>query len=218
MSNFIKVPLAINAARSFIASAISVGTQGAGYTGGGSRVAGTAVASGATTTSGNGTGAEFSVTLTGGTFVLAITASSSTIGEGYKVGDTVTLASKAASTGVTSFDADIVFEITSAMLIAIEGSATNEYALIPIDNVACVSGVSTTACDVQILENNFATPTSGSGEVTKYTITVDNAPATTKAALQADVAAAIIKAAGAENSQPEVKFTSNAECISVVLS
>ena len=216
MSNFIKVPLAINAARSFVGSAISVGTQGAGYTGGGSRVAGTAVASGATTTSGNGTGAEFSVTLTGGTFVLAITASN--IGEGYKVGDTVTLASKAAATGVTSFDADIVFEITSAMLIAIEGSATNEYALIPINNVACVSGVSATACDIQILENNFATPTSGSGEVTKYTITVDNAPATTKAALQADVAAAIIKAAGAENSQPEVKFTSNAECISVVLS
>ena len=216
MSNFIKVPLAINAARSFVGSAISVGTQGAGYTGGGSRVAGSAVASGATTTSGNGTGAEFSVTLTGGTFVLAITASN--IGEGYKVGDTVTLASKAAATGVTSFDADIVFEITSAMLIAIEGSATNEYALIPINNVACVSGVSATACDIQILENNFATPTSGSGEVTKYTITVDNAPATTKAALQADVAAAIIKAAGAENSQPEVKFTSNAECISVVLS
>ena len=216
MSNFIKVPLAINAARSFVGSAISVGTQGAGYTGGGSRVAGTAVASGATTTSGNGTGAEFSVTLTGGTFVLAITASN--IGEGYKVGDTVTLASKAAATGVTSFDADIVFEITSAMLIAIEGSATNEYALIPINNVACVSGVSATACDIQILANNFATPTSGSGEVTKYTITVDNAPATTKAALQADVAAAIIKAAGAENSQPEVKFISNAECISVVLS
>ena len=216
MSNFIKVPLAINAARSFVGSAISVGTQGAGYTGGGSRVAGTAVASGATTTSGNGTGAEFSVTLTGGTFVLAITASN--IGEGYKVGDTVTLASKAAATGVTSFDADIVFEITSAMLIAIEGSATNEYALIPINNVACVSGVSATACDVQVLEYNEATSSSAAGKITKYTITVDNAPVTTKAALQADVAAAIIKAAGAENSQPEVKFTSNAECISVVLS
>jgi len=70
MSNFIKVPLAINPARSFLGSAISVGTLNSGYTGGGSRVAGTAVASGATTTSGNGTGAEFSVTLTGGTFVL----------------------------------------------------------------------------------------------------------------------------------------------------
>lgn len=216
MSNFIKVPLAVNPARSFVGTAISVGTQGAGYTGGGSRVAGTAVASGATTTSGNGTGAEFSVTLTGGTFVLAITASN--IGEGYKVGDTITISSKPVSAGVTSFDADIVVEITAAMLVAIEGSATNEYALIPIDNVACVSGVSTTVCDVQILENNYATPTSGSGEVTKYTITVDDVPATTKAALQADVAAAIIKAASAENSQPEVKFTNNAECISVVLS
>ena len=216
MSNFIKVPLAINAARSFVGSAISVGTQGAGYTGGGSRVAGSAVASGATTTSGNGTGAEFSVTLTGGTFVLAITASN--IGEGYKVGDTVTLASKSASAGVTSFSADIVFEITAAMLVAIEGSSTNEYALIPIDNVACVSGVSTTACDVQILEYNQATSSSAAGKVTKYTITMDDAPVTTKAALQADVAAAIIKAASAENAQPEVKFTSGAECLSVVLS
>jgi len=217
MSNFIKVPLAINPARSFLGSALTVGTQSAGYTGGGTRVAGTAVASGTTTTSGSGSGAEFSVTLTGGTFVLAITASSN-IGEGYKVGDTVTLAAKGAATGVTSFSADIVVEITAAMLVAIEGSATNEYALIPIDNVACVSGVSATACDVQILENNFATPTSGAGEVTKYTITVDDVPATTKAALQADVAAAIIKAAGAENAQPEVKFTNNAECLSVVLS
>lgn len=217
MSNFIKVPLAVNPARSFLGTAISVGTQDSGYTGGGSRVAGTAVASGTTTTSGSGTGAEFSVTLTGGTFVLAITASL-TIGEGYKVGDTITLAAKAVSAGVTSFSADIVVEVTPAMLVVVEGSATNEYALIPIDNVACVSGVSTTACDIQILENNFATPTSGSGEVTKYTITVDNAPATTKAALQADVAAAIIKAAGAENSQPEVKFTNGAECLTVVLS
>jgi len=217
MSNFIKVPLAVNPARSFLGTAISVGTQDSGYTGGGSRVAGTAVASGTTTTSGSGTGAEFSVTLTGGTFVLAITASL-TIGEGYKVGDTITLAAKAVSAGVTSFSADIVVEVTPAMLVVVEGSATNEYALIPINNVACVSGVSTTACDIQILENNFATPTSGSGEVTKYTITVDNAPATTKAALQADVAAAIIKAAGAENSQPEVKFTNGAECLTVVLS
>jgi len=216
MSNFIKVPLAINPARSFLGSAISVGTLNSGYTGGGTRVAGTSVASGATTTSGNGSGAAFGITLTGGTFVLAITASNT--GEGYKVGDTITLAAKAASAGVTSFSADIVFEITAAMLVAIEGSSTNEYALIPIDNVACVSGVSATACDVQILEYNQATSSSAAGKVTKYTITVDDVPATTKAALQADVAAAIIKAASAENAQPEVKFTSDAECISVVLS
>lgn len=216
MSNFIKVPLAVNAARSFVSGAISVGTQDSGYTGGGTRVAGTAVASGATTTSGSGSGAEFSVTLTGGTFVLAMTASNT--GEGYKVGDTITLAAIAASTGVTSFSAGIVVEITPAMLDAIEGSATNEYALIPIDNVACVSGVSTTACDIQVLEYNQATSSQAGGRVTKYTITMDDTPVTTKAALQADVAAAIIKAASAENSQPEVKFTNDAECIKVVLS
>ena len=216
MSNYIKIPLADNPARSFIAGAISVGTQDAGYTGGGSRVAGTAVASGATTTSGSGSGAEFSVTLTGGTFVLAITASSN-IGEGYKVGDTITLAAKAASTGVTSFSTDIVFEITAAMLAASSGSSTEPFFLMPIDNVgAVVKGSTNTEVIVELKQSN-ATGT-GADKVAKYTITMDDVPATDKWALQADVAAAVIKAASAENAQPEVKFTSNAECLSVVLS
>ena len=215
MSNYIKIPLADNPARSFIAGAISVGTQDAGYTGGGSRVAGTADASGATTTSGSGSGAEFSVTLTGGTFVLSITASSN-IGEGYKVGDTITLAAKAASTGVTSFSTDIVFEITAAMLAASSGSATEPFFLMPIDNVGAVVKGSSTTCIVELKQAN-ATGT-GPNKVAKYTITVDDVPATTALALQADVAAAVIKAASAENAQPEVKFTSGAECLTVVLS
>ena len=215
MSNYIKIPLANDPARSFIASAISVGTLDSGYTGGGTRVAGTSVASGATTTSGNGTGAAFGITLTGGTFVLAITATSN-IGEGYKVGDTITLAAKAASTGVTSFSADIVFEITAAMLAASSGSSTEPFFLMPIDNVGAVVKDSATTCIVELKQAN-ATGT-GANKVAKYTITVDNSPATTELALQADVAAAVIKAASAENAQPEVKFTSGAECLTVVLS
>ena len=215
MSNYIKIPLAVNPARSFIGSAISVGTLNSGYTGGGTRVAGTSVGSGATTTSGNGTGAAFGITLTGGTFVLAITATSA-IGEGYKVGDTITLASKAASTGVTSFSADITFVITATMLAASSGSSTEPFFLMPIDNVGAVVKDSATTCIVELKQGN-ATGT-GADKVAKYTITMDNVPVTTDLALQADVAAAVIKAASAENAQPDVKFTSGAECLTVVLS
>ena len=215
MSNYIKIPLADNPARSFISSAISVGTLNSGYTGGGTRVAGTSVGSGPTATSGNGSGAAFGITLTGGTFVLAITATSA-IGEGYKVGDTITLASKAASAGVTSFSADITFEITAAMLVASSGSSTEPFFLMPIDNVGAVVKGSATTCIVELKQGN-ATGT-GADKVAKYTITMDNVPVTTDLALQADVAAAVIKAASAENAQPDVKFTSGAECLTVVLS
>ena len=216
MSNYIKIPLANDPARSFISSAISVGTLNSGYTGGGTRVAGTSVGSGATTTSGNGSGAAFGIVLTASTFALTITATSA-IGEGYKVGDTITLAAKAASTGVTSFSADIVFEITAAMLVASSGSSTEPFFLMPIDNVgAVVKGSTNTEVIVELKQSN--TTSTGADKVTKYTITMDDVPATDKWALQADVAAAVIKAASAENAQPEVKFTSGAECLTVVLS
>jgi hypothetical protein len=207
MSNFIKVPLAINPARSLVTG---TGSLTASITTNSSDATDASVATVAFTTSGTGTGATVQLTIASN----AVSVASCTVeGEGFKVGDTLTFASS-----VIGGTTDVVIKLVADDLVAVEGSATNEYALIPIDNVACVSGVSTTACDIQILENNFATPTSGTGEVTKYTITVDDVPATTKAALQADVAAAIIKAAGAENAQPEVKFTNDAECISVVLS
>jgi hypothetical protein len=207
MSNFIKVPLAINPARSLVTG---TGSLTASITTNSSDATDASVATVAFTTSGTGTGATVQLTIASN----AVSVASCTVeGEGFKVGDTLTFASS-----VIGGTTDVVIKLVADDLVAVEGSATNEYALIPIDNVACVSGVSTTACDIQILENNFATPTSGTGEVTKYTITVDDVPATTKAALQADVAAAIIKAAGAENAQPEVKFTNGAECLTVVLS
>jgi len=215
MSNYIKIPLANDPARSFISSAISVGTLGSGYTGGGTKVAGTSVGSGVTTSSGSGTGAAFGIVLTASTFALAITATT-TIGKGYKVGDTITLAAKAASAGVTSFSDDIVIEVTAAMLAVSSGSSTEPFFLMPIDNVGAVVKDSATTCIVELKQGN-ATGT-GANLVAKYTITVDNSPATTDLALQADVAAAVIKAASAENAQPEVKFTSGAECLTVVLS
>jgi hypothetical protein len=207
MSNFIKVPLAINPARSLVTA---TGSLTASITTNSSDATDASVATVAFTTSGTGTGATVQLTIASN----AVSVASCTVaGEGFKEGDTLTFASS-----VIGGTTDVVITLVADDLVAVEGSATNEYALIPIDNVACVSGVSTTACDIQVLEYNQATSSSLSGRVTKYTITVDDAPATTKAALQADVAAAIIKASSAENSQPEVKFTGNAECISVVLS
>jgi len=216
MSNFIKVPLAVNPARSF--ASVSTTIAGSRLSGGGTIVAGTTSASAATSVSpAGGSGATFTMA-SSGTAIANVTLTCSGVGEGYKVGDVITVAIISPASGLGSATAEMTFTVIAADLVAIEGSATNEYALIPIDNVACVSGVSTTACDIQVLEYNEATSSSAAGKVTKYTITMDDVPATTKAALQADVAAAIIKAASAENSQPEVKFTFDAECVSVVLS
>jgi len=207
MSNFIKVPLAINPARSLVAA---TGSLTASITINSSDATNATAATVAFTTSGTGTGATVQLTIAG----QAVSVASCTVaGEGFKVGDTLTFASS-----VIGGTTDVVITLVADDLVSVEGSATNEYALIPIDNVACVSGVSTTVCDIQVLEYNEATSSSAAGKVTKYTITMDDVPVTTKAALQADVAAAIIKAASAENSQPEVKFTSDAECIKVVLS
>jgi len=208
MSNFIKVPLANNPGRPLIAATgsltASITTNSADATTLGSPTAK------AFTTSGNGTSGVVALTVAAGAVTVA---STTTAGDGYKVGDTLTF-----DKSVIGGTVDVVITLVADDLVTSAGSSTNEYALIPIDNVACVSGVSTTACDVQILEYNQATGSSLAGKVTKYTITVDDVPATTKAALQADVAAAIIKAASAENAQPEVKFTSGAECLTVVLS
>ena len=223
MSNFIKVPLAISPARSFKNTSITIAGNrlaGGGTVGGGTTPA-TTGALATTVAPIGGVNATFSAlsSVAGASAVLTdLTLTCSAIGEGYKKGDVISIAAFSGTANQASWTEPVTFTVTDQDLITVEGSATNEYALIPIDNVACVSGVSTTACDVQILEYNQATGSSVAGKVTKYTITVDNAPATTKAALQADVAAAIIKAASAENAQPDVKFTSGAECLTVVLS
>jgi len=225
MSNYIKIPLLSNPARSFLSSAIVVGTQGStpGYTGGGTRVAGTTVASGVTTTSGTGTGAEFGVVLTGGTFSLTITASNT--GEGYKVGDTVTLTAKAAATGVTSFSEAIVFAITSAMLVSIEGnSVSDKFQLIPTDDIASVSritnssGASFTADQIFVSTvNTTGDATNAVSEIAGYTIQFDDAPTAANDMIDciATLSASIAKAESAVNSQPEVVWFAGYEVLSI---
>ena len=215
MSNFIKVPLAVNPARSF--ASVSTTIAGSRLSGGGTIVAGTISAAAATSVSpAGGSAATFAMTSTG-TAIANVTLTCAAIGEGYKVDDVITVAIISPVAGKASATVEMTFTVIAADLAASSGAATEPFFFMPIDNVGAVVKDSATTCIVELKQGN-ATGT-GVDKVAKYTITVDNLPATTALALQADVAAAVIKAASAENAQPEVKFTtSGVECLTVVLS
>lgn len=212
MSNYIKIPLANNPGRSFVIGAVDGPFTWASSTG--TITAGAASASQAIV---GGSGSSATATVAAASTALGgLTVTIDGIGEGYKVGDIVTIA---AYTGgnATKWTETLQFTLAAADLVASSGSATEPFFLMPIDNVgAVVKGASNTETIVELKQANA----SGTGvdKVAKYTITMDDTPSTDKWALQADVAAAVIKAASAENAQPEVKFTSGAECLSVVLS
>ena len=211
MSNYIKIPLANNPGRSFIAQTL------AGTATGGGTVAGSGASAAQALVGGSGSGATATVAKGGDATIATATITISNIGEGYKVGDVVTIAILSSGGGTTTWTAEISYTILAADLVASSGSATEPFFLMPIDNVgAVVKGSSNTEAIVELKQAN-STGT-GANLVAKYTITMDDTPSTDKWALQADVAAAVIKAASAENSQPEVKFTGDAECLSVVLS
>ncbi len=217
MSNYIKIPLANNPGRSFIEQALAGTATGGGTVG---PASGTATASDAQDLGGgSGSGAKATV-LQGSGNDATIAAATITItdgGEGYKVGDVLTIPIIAASGQKTSTTAVVSYTILAADLEASSGSATEPFFLMPIDNVgAVVKGSSNTEVIVELKQANATGP--GADKVAKYTITMDDTPSTDKWALQADVAAAVIKAASAENAQPEVKFTSGAECLTVALS
>jgi hypothetical protein len=209
MSNYIKIPLANNPARSFVTGALD------GTATGGGTVAGSGASAAQPLIGGSGSGATATVAKGSDATIANATITIDGIGAGYKVGDVVTIAILS-SGGATTWTAEISYTILAADLAASSGSATEPFFLMPIDNVGAVVKGSSTTCIVELKQAN-ATGT-GPNKVAKYTITVDDVPATTALALQADVAAAVIKAASAENAQPEVKFTSGAECLTVVLS
>jgi len=216
MSNYIKIPLASNPARSFRSTSITI--AGSRLSGGGTIVAGTASAAAVTTVSpAGGSGATFSMA-SSGTAIANVTLTCAAIGEGYKVGDVITVAAIPAASGKASATAAITFTVTAADLAISSGSATNEYAMIPVDNVACIHEDSATSVVIQLKKIVAGGSGTGDGPVMQYAITMDDVPAISKEQLWADVSAAVAKAAGAENSQPEVKFTNDAECLSVVLS
>jgi hypothetical protein len=211
MSNYIKIPLASNPGRSFIAQALS------GTATGGGTVAGTGASAAQNLVGGSGSGATATVTKGVDATIATATITIVSIGEGYKVGDVVTIAILS-SGGATTWDAEISYTILAADLVASTGSATNEYAMIPVDNVACVHEDSATSAIIQLKQIVSGGSGTGDGPIMQYAVTMDDTPAISKEQLWADISAAIAKAASAENSQPEVKFTNDAECLSVVLS
>ena len=211
MSNYIKIPLASNPGRSFIAQAL------AGTATGGGTVAGTGASAAQALVGGSGSGATATVTKGGGATIATATITIVGIGEGYKVGDVVTIAILSGG-GATTWGAEISYTILAADLVASTGSATNEYAMIPVDNIACVHEDSATSAIIQLKQIVSGGSGTGDGPIMQYAVTMDDTPAISKEQLWADISAAIAKAASAENSQPEVKFTNDAECLSVVLS
>ena len=216
MSNYIKIPLASNPARSFRSTSITI--AGSRLSGGGTIVAGTASAAAVTTVvPAGGSSATFSMA-SSGTAIANVTLTCAAIGEGYKVGDVITVAAIPAASTKASATAAMTFEVTPADLAVSSGSATNEYAMIPVDNIACIHEDSVTSAIIQLKQVVSGVSGEGDGPVMQYAITMDDVPAISKEQLWADVSAAVAKAAGAENSQPEVKFTNDAECLSVVLS
>lgn len=134
MANYIKVPLAVNPPRSFAASITVAGSR---LSGGGTIASGTASpATTSTVVPAGGTGATFTGVATG-TAITDVTLTIANAGEGYKVGDVVTVAAQTTG-GQTTWNAPITFTITKADLIESDGTATNEYVLIDIDKVLCV--------------------------------------------------------------------------------
>tara|TARA_R100000908_G_C3687567_1_gene103424 strand:- start:61 stop:711 length:651 start_codon:yes stop_codon:yes gene_type:complete len=134
MANYIKVPLAVNPPRSFAAAITIAGSR---LSGGGTIASGTASPATATTVvPAGGTGATFTGVATG-TAIANMTLTIANAGEGYKVGDVVTVAAQSTG-GQTTWNAPITFTITKADLIESDGTVTNEYVLIDIDKVLCV--------------------------------------------------------------------------------
>ena len=213
MANYIKIPLAINPARAMIAGNEIDPTR---LTGGGSVDGGAAGLSSSTVESistGSGTGAEFDGStggIAGPALISDITLTIQDGGSDYSVGDVITV-SKATLGTETTWDVAITFTVVESDLVAYTGSSTDEYQMIPIDNVMSVGATSGVS---GYIETNEWDATAGA--TFRWTLTMDNSPATTGPHLTADLAAAVNKASQAENSQPTVEFLYAAECLSVV--
>lgn len=208
MANYIKIPLSSNPGRTFASTSVTI--AGSRLSGGGTIVAGTASAAAATTVSpAGGAGATFSMA-SSGTTIADVTLTCAAIGDGYKVGDVITVAIIPAAAGKGSASAVMTFTVLAADLLAVEGSATNEYQLIPIDNVLAVDNSSATVAN--IVTTNY------DGDYLFWIVTLgaNQTPANTAANLVADLCDAIDKASQAENSVPVVSFYGGTVVESVV--
>ena len=192
MSNYIKIPISANPGRPILtttgALTDSITTDSVGATT-------VTAAAKAFTTSGNGSSGAVSLTVAAGAVTVA---STTTVGDGYKVGDTLTF-DKSVIGGTT----DVVITLVADDLASFEGSATNEYQLIPIDSILAVDNSSATVAT--IVTNNYDDTANA---FLKWTVTLaaNQTPANTEYDLVADLCDAINEASQAENSVPVVSF------------
>jgi len=175
-----------------------------------------------TTTGGSGTGLQITVDVSPAILPGAsIDATQIVIldgGSGYQQGDIIFIPSVGPSGSFCAWAADLKIEVRKTTSIG--GVETGEHVLVPTSNAVCIKSVSETNAIIQInsIVASPSTPATGSADIMQYSINMDSFPATTKAQLWADVSEAFEKASRSKNSQPEVKFTNSAKCLSVVLS
>tara|TARA_R110002020_G_scaffold83268_1_gene206337 strand:- start:190 stop:822 length:633 start_codon:yes stop_codon:yes gene_type:complete len=207
MANYMKIPLAVNPPRSFKTQAMAnapTWTSAIGTLTSGTGVTGQAVVGG------SGSSAVATIAIAVGATLADVTATITTAGEGYKVGDQVDFPAGGGGAGESEWTDSLSFIIAAADLITVEGSTLNSYQLIPVDNVAFVKPVSATSAE--LITMNWD---ADAGRALKWTVTVDDVPASTEPQLAADLSAAVNAASQAENSVPVVSFYNNAEAIDV---
>lgn len=203
MSNYVIVPIDSTAARPLDTGAVPT----AQISGGGTTGNGTVVAGISPSTSGAGSGAVVSVTITAGVIAVAIT----TGGDDYAAGDTLTISAADSGTNPEAeWDADIIVTITEAMLITSDSQAEE---LIPVDDVACVAQPNPLddGATIDILLKQAT-------DLKKWTLTLSGGNADNYEDIAIFVNDAIQKAMQAENKQPVMTFPNGVSCYDVVLS
>ena len=217
MSNYIKIPLALNPSRAFKAAITIAGDRLEWESTVGDVGDGTVSGTAATTSTPSGAGATFSGIATD-TNLEDLTLTLVSAGDDYEVGDVVVVAADTTATGQTTWDEPIKFTITAADLIAIE-SQQEAFEMIPLDNVICVQNIeqgSATVADKLFIATNIpsGSTTQAQSEFSGWTISFDDDDYDAPNAM-ASICEAIAKADAAINSQPTVEFFGGVEVISI---
>jgi len=209
MANYIKIPLAINPPRSFVVGALN------GTATGGGTVAGSGASAAQTLGGGSGSGATATVTKGGDATIATATITIVNIGEGYKVGDVVTIPILS-SGGATTWTAEISYTILAADLVTSEGSSTNEYYLFDVDTLLAID-YKYGALDNMILWTNETRFVTGANIVSTSQISLgfDDTPALNDGVAGQDLSEAIIKAIESPNSVPTVEWSDGLELLTI---
>jgi len=205
MSNYVIIP--IDASRPLSTGALTGTATGGGTVG---PATGTATASDAQDLGGgSGSGAKATV-LQGSGNNATIAAATITItdgGEGYKVGDVLTIPIIAASGQKTSTTAVVSYILLAADLVTADSQAEE---LLPVEDVACVDVV-TSGASIDILLKQASA-------LKKWSLTLNGGSGDNYEDIAIHVNDAIQKAMQAENKQPIMTFPIGVSCYDIVLS